>query len=48
MRYSILREDDILPSSESVSDVLQSKHPEPQGLKEEALCSLQNVPPLPD
>ena len=44
----VLREDDVLPSGETVSDVLRSKHTVPQGLKEEALCSSQNVPPLPD
>ena len=44
----ILREGDFLSSGETVSDILRSKHPVPQGLKEEALCSWQNIPPLPD
>ena len=44
----VLGEDDVLPSGETVSEVLQSKHPDPEGLKEEALCSSDNLPPLPD
>ena len=44
----ILNENDVLPSGQTVSDILQSKHPDAQGLKEEALLSPDPIPPLPD
>ena len=44
----VLSEDNVLPSGETVFEALRNKHPDPQGLKEEALCSSDSIPPLPD
>ena len=44
----VLGEDHTLPSGQTVSEVLQSKHPAAQGLKQEALLSPDTFPPLPD
>ena len=44
----VLGEDDDLPSGETVAEALRNKHPDPQGLKEEALCVSDCLPPLPD
>lgn len=41
----VLGEDDVPPS---VSEALRSKHPDAQGLKEDALYSSDDFPPLPD
>ena len=43
----VLKEDDLLPSGESVYDALKSKHPSAQGLKNDALLPLESWPPLP-
>ena len=43
----MLGENDILPTGETVSEVLENKHPPAQGLRQEALPSLDaTVPPL--
>ena len=44
----VLGEYHALPSGQTVSEVLQSKHPAAQGLKQEALLSPDTFPPLPD
>ena len=44
----VLGEDHTLPSGQTVSEVLQSKHTDAQGLKQEALLSPDTFPPLPD
>ena len=44
----VLGEDDVLPSGQTVSEALWSKHPDAQGLKQEALLSPDTFPPLPD
>ena len=41
----VLDPDNILPSGETVSDVLRNKHPSPQNLNHEALPSSDLVPP---
>ncbi len=41
----ILGKEDVLPSGKTVSEALQNKHPIAQGLKEEALHPLENIPP---
>ena len=44
----VLGEDDALPSGQAVFEALRSKHPDAQGLKQEALLLQDNLPPLPD
>ena len=44
----VLSEDDELPSGDSVSDVLRSKHPPAQGLVKEAISLPEVLPPPPN
>ena len=44
----VLGEDDALPSGQTVSEALRSKHPDAQGLKQDALLLPDTLPPLPD
>ena len=44
----VLGENDKLPSGESVSEALRSKHPQAQGLVQDALSLPEELPPLPD